>query len=61
MIFLLVYGKLPYRIPKSFIECNIMKNEFLYTNKESAHPLGNGFWRALESQFLVPKNEAPCS
>ena len=31
------------------------------TNKESAHPLGNGFWRALESRFLVPKNEAPCS
>ena len=31
------------------------------TDKESAHPLGNGFSRALESRFLVPKNEAQCS
>ena len=31
------------------------------SHKESAHPLGNGFWRALESRFLVLKNEAPCS
>ena len=29
-----------------------------YTYKESAHPLGNGFSRALESRFQVPKNEA---
>ena len=31
------------------------------TDKESAHPPGNGFSRALESRFLVPKNEAQCA
>ena len=30
------------------------------SNKESAHPPGNGFPRALVSRFLVPKNEAQC-
>ena len=25
------------------------------------HPPGNGFSRALESRFLVPKNKAHCS
>ena len=35
--------------------------EFQYTNKVSAHPPENGFWRALKSRFLVPKNEAQCS
>ena len=29
-----------------------------FTYKESAHPPGNGFSGALESRFLVPKNEA---
>ena len=31
------------------------------TNKESLYPPRDGFSRALESQFLVPKNEAQCS
>ena len=31
------------------------------TYKESAHPPGNGFSQALESRFLVPKNEAQCA
>ena len=44
----------------------VYKKRVLYkpqacTYKESAHPLGNGFSRALESRFLVPKNEAQCS
>ena len=30
-------------------------------DKESPYPLGNGFLRALESRFLVSKNEAQCS
>ena len=29
--------------------------------KESPYPPGNGFSRALESRFLVPKIEAQCS
>ena len=32
-----------------------------YTYKESPYPPGNGFSRALENRFLVPKNEAQCS
>ena len=32
----------------------------LSTKKESAHPPGNGFSRALESLFLVPKNKGQC-
>ena len=30
---------------------------FKYANKESVHPPGNGFPRALESRFLVHKSE----
>ena len=30
---------------------------FKYANKESTHPPGNGFPRALESRFLVHKSE----
>ena len=37
------------------------ENTKKFTYKESAHPPGNEFSRALESRFLVPKNEAQCS
>ena len=39
-----------------YINLSIINNNI--THKESAHPLGNGFSQALESRFLVPKNEA---
>ena len=39
-----------------FLDC--CGNLKLLTNKESPWPPGNGFSRALESRFLVPKNEA---
>ena len=32
-------------------------NNINVTYEESTHPLGNEFSRALESRFLVPKNE----
>ena len=41
-------------------EIKIVKT-FKNTNKENPYPPGNGFSRALESRFLVPKNEAQCS
>ena len=34
---------------------------YYLTHKESPYPPGNGFSRALESLFLLPKNEAQCS
>ena len=48
----------PYFMLLHFVVNDISK---FYTDKESAHPPRNGFSQALESRFLVPKNEAQCA